>query len=674
MTSLAGVASCRIIRAGHVSHGGSAVSEGITTRSRLFRTGICRGYAGKKSGKLIASGDYRHGIKRHWEPAGCSRRSTPDSGGSGFGRQTRRGVNLDQVVGIDLGTTHSLVGVFANGRPELIANSHGSFLTPSVVGILEDGQVIVGAPAKEYRVTHPDRCSWAFKRWMGSDRKVKIADRTFTAPELSSLILRSLKADAEAALGAEVTDAVITVPAYFNDLQRKATQRAGELAGLRVRRIINEPTAAALTYGFHDRASEKHVLVIDLGGGTFDVTCMEIFEGTLEIVSTSGESFLGGEDFTDRLMSCVLKTLGQQLEVAEVKTPKLVARLRQECDVAKCRFSEHPSTEIRVPNESGDLDERSRRISVTREAFAKVCSGLLDRIKGPIGKALRDASRSPDSIDDVILVGGATRMPVLVDFVKQYFSREPLCRFNPDEVVALGAAVQAALIQDDSAVDDMVMTDVCPFTLGVETAKRFGHQVQDGYFAPVIHRNTTIPVSREEIFHTMWANQTEVLLSIYQGESRRVADNHKLGELKVHGLPPGPADQPFCVRFTYDLNGILEVEAFIPDTGKRFRTVLTNHAQDLTEREVKAAVEKMQQIKFYPRDDVENRRLVLFAERIVGEIAPHQRSTLEEAIDAFERAMSSGDRELFDATRQGLLMVLSSIGVSYDEHGGQAMR
>ncbi len=586
------------------------------------------------------------------------------------GKPGSEGKSLDPIVGIDLGTTNSLVGVFTDGKPQLIANPHGSFLTPSIVGLLEDGQIIVGAPAKEYRVTHPDRCSWAFKRLMGSDRKIEIGGKTFNAPELSSLVLRSLKADAEAHLGRPVSEAVITVPAYFNDHQRKATKRAGELAGLKVRRIINEPTAAALTYGFHDRGSTKKLIVIDLGGGTFDVTLMEIFEGTLEIVSTSGESFLGGEDFTDRLVSSVLKTIGQQLEVAEVRTPLLVSRLRQECDVAKCQFKDQPEASVRIPDDNGEIHDQSRKVKVTREAFAKVSSNLLDRIKGPIGKALRDGECGPEDIEDVILVGGATRMPILVEFAKEYFQREPLCTFNPDEVVALGATVQAALIQDDAAVEDLVMTDVCPFTLGVETAKRFGHQIQDGYFSPIIHRNTTIPVSREEVYSTMSANQTEVLLSIYQGESRKVKDNLKLGELKVKGIPPGPAGQSFCVRFTYDMNGILEVEAYIPDTGKRFRTVLTNHAQDLTEAEVAAAVTKMQKVKFYPRDNVENQRLVLFVERVVGEVSQHQRDALEEALDAFEAAMASGDREHFEAAREGLLLVLSALGLHYDEAQG----
>jgi molecular chaperone HscC len=584
-------------------------------------------------------------------------------------------VLLDAIVGIDLGTTHSLVGVFADGRPQLIRNPHGSFLTPSIVGVLEDGQIVVGAPAKDYRVVHPERCSWAFKRLMGIEKKLDLAGKSFTAPELSSLVLRSLKEDAEAQLGHAVTEAVITVPAYFNDFQRKATKRAGELAGLKVRRIINEPTAAALTYGFHDRAAEKKLIVIDLGGGTFDVTLMEIFEGTLEIISTAGESFLGGEDFTDRLVATVLKSIGQQLEQAEVRSPKLVSRLRQECDVAKCRLAEEAEVVVRVPNEQGEIVDEARTVKITREDFASLSTALIDRLKAPIGKTLRDGECDPADIEDIILVGGATRMPVLVDFVRTYFRKEPLCTFNPDEVVALGAAVQAALIRDDSAVNDMVLTDVCPFTLGINISKQFGHQHETGYYLPIIHRNTTIPVSREEIVSTLRTNQLELLLEVYQGESRKVKDNLKLGELKVTGIPPGPAGQPVGVRFTYDLNGILEVEAYVPETGQKFRTVLANHAQDLTDDEVAAAVRKMQQVKFYPRDDVQNQRLLRFVERLVGEIGQHHREQLEEAIDAFEHALASGDRDHFDAARDGLLMMLSSLGVDYDaEYGDETKK
>ncbi|WP_010584696.1 Hsp70 family protein [Schlesneria paludicola] len=575
-------------------------------------------------------------------------------------------------IGIDLGTTNSLCAVFRDGQPELIPNVHGSVLTPSVVGVLDDGSMLVGLPAKELRVTHPAQCAWCFKRWMGTNRKIRLGGRDYSAPELSSLILKSLKDDAEAFLKEAVTEAVITVPAYFNDHQRKATKLAAELAGLKVRRIINEPTAAALTYGFHEREAVKKLMVIDLGGGTFDVTLMEIFEGGLEIISTAGESHLGGEDFTNRLVATVLKQLGKEYETAELKTPLLVARLHEECERAKRQLLDAPQSRIRIPNDDGEINEKAVSVLVTREAFAKASKALVDRLKGPIGKVLRDGQVDPTEIDDLILVGGATRMPVVVDFVREFLSAEPLAKFNPDEVVALGAAVQAALISDNAAVSDMVMTDVCPFTLGVELAKEFGNYLEPGYFAPIIHRNTTIPVSKEQIFSTVATNQLEVTINVYQGEARKVKDNLKLGELSVKGIPPGPAGQPFLVRFTYDINGLLEVEACIPETGRKFQTVLTNHAADLTPKEIAAALEKMRKLKFYPRDDVKNKQLVLFCDRVVGEISPHLRESLEGAIDAFERAMSSGDREMFEVARSGLLIVLSSLGIEYESPEAEA--
>jgi len=569
------------------------------------------------------------------------------------------------IVGIDLGTTHSLVALFEDGQPKLIPNAHGDVLTPSVVGLLEDDQVVVGAAARELRVIKPERCAARFKRFMGTDQKLPLASRTFTAVELSSLVLKSLKHDAEAYLGMPVEEAVITVPAYFNDHQRKATKLAGEMAELRVRRIINEPTAAALTYGFHERQADKHLLVIDLGGGTFDVTLMEVFEGTLEIVATSGENFLGGEDFTDRLVAAVLNHAGLQLESAELKQPLRVARLREECERAKRCLRNEDKVAIRLPDERGEFGDGPAQLTVTNSTFAKLVAPILQRVSGPIHKALRDGGREPSEVDEAILVGGATRMKCLREYVERLMLKPPLMTFNPDEVVALGAAVQAALLSEDRAVDDMVMTDVCPHTLGVEVCKEFGRHHETGYFSPVIHRNTTIPVSREEIYATLTPNQYEVLLKVYQGESRRVKDNLLLGELRVDGIPPGPAGQEVVVRFTYDVNGILEVEAFLPTGAKRFRTVLTQNAASLTAAEIDAAVQKMQGIKFYPRDDVENRRLVLFCERAVGEVSTFHREELEVALDNFQQAMASGDREYFANARQGLLMVLSQLGLDY---------
>jgi molecular chaperone HscC len=437
------------------------------------------------------------------------------------------------------------------------------------------------------------------------------------------------------------------------------------MAGFQVRRIVNEPTAAALTYGFHDRNAEKHLMVIDLGGGTFDVTIMEVFDGSLEIVATSGESMLGGEDFTDRLVSHVLQSVGKRLESSEMRHPLLVSRLRQACEQAKIRLASNAVVDIRIPTEDGLLDSSQAPFHLRSTAFLEMMEPLLERLLGPIQRALRDSERSIDDIDEVIFVGGATRMPCLSDFLSHRLSVRPRADFNPDEVVALGAAVQAALISEDRAVDDMVMTDVCPHTLGVEIMKELGGQRVEGYFSPVIHRNTTIPVSKEGMFSTVEPNQYSLELRVFQGEGRKVKDNLLLGTLQVTGIPPGPAGSPIAVRFTYDANGILEVEAIVPSSGKRFSTVLAPASTGLTKKEIDKAVREMQQFKFYPRDEIENQRLLLFCERIVGEVSPFQRQELEAAIDMWEQALSSGDREFFESTKSGLLVMLSSLGFPF---------
>ncbi len=571
------------------------------------------------------------------------------------------------ILGIDLGTTNSLCAVFQDGKPVLIPNAHGEILTPSVVGFLDDGQVIVGAAAKELRVTKPAQTASRFKRLMGTEQKIQIGSKHFTAPELSSLVLKSLKADAEAFLKEAVVDVVISVPAYFNDYQRRATKFAGELAELNVLRIINEPTAAALTYGFHDRNADKSLLVIDLGGGTFDVTVMEIFEGNLEIISTAGESILGGEDFTDRIVSSILKKRKINFEAAELKYPLMIARLSHECEQAKQLLSQQEEATIRIPQQDGTFSQSPEEVTLTRESFKQETQHLLDRISRPVLKTLRDARKGIEDVGDVIFVGGATRMFLMEEFVIDKLKQTPLCEINPDEVVALGAAVQAALIADDRAVDDMVMTDVCPFTLGVEVSQEFGSRIATGYFMPIIHRNTTIPVSKEDSVSTIHDHQTEMSICVYQGEHRKVEGNLFLGELKVRGIPSGPKGKVVLIRFTYDMNGILEVEAIVDETGKKASVVLANNAQGLDEREMRQAVKKLQKLKYYPRDDSRNRRLLLFCEKLVGEVSPHQREGLEMAINQYEDAMASNEREYFESARENLLIVLSELGANYHE-------
>lgn len=573
---------------------------------------------------------------------------------------------MPDAIGLDLGTTNSLCAIFVDGKPKLIPNSHGRFLTPSMVGVLQSGEIVVGETAKELQITHPKRVASRFKRSMGTNHSFALADRSFTPQELSSLILKSLVADAESHLNRPVKEAVITVPAYFNDAQRKATHLAGELAGLRVRRIINEPTAAALVYGFHQRDVEKHLCVIDLGGGTFDVTIMEIFEGTMEILSTAGESMLGGEDFTDRIVAEILLGQGKQLESEELVNAAVVSRLRAECESAKRQLVDQRQSEIRMPNDSGEIPPNASVLKIDDETFRKWCQPLMSRIALPIERALRDADCSPDSMDDVVLVGGATRMPVLVDFVRDFFGRPIDAKYNPDEVVALGASIQAALIEQDQGVDDLVMTDVCPFTLGIAVVKDIGGRIHDGYFTPVLHRNTTIPVSREQVFCTVSPNQREVVIRIYQGDARKVTNNVGLGELTVKDIPSGPAGTPINVRFTYDLNGILEVEAYT-NGGQKHRIVLTNQVQGLSPQEVDAAVDRLQNLKFYPREDLRYQHLARYCERMMGEIHPQHRAQLDQVLDAFESALALGDRNVCESCREALLITLSSLGIPYDE-------
>lgn len=571
------------------------------------------------------------------------------------------------IIGIDLGTTNSLSAVFQTERPVLIPSAHGRYLTPSVVARLEDGQILVGDAAKELRVTKPHLCASRFKRLMGTQEAIQLGNQSFTAPELSSFVLRSLKSDAEKFLSKPISKAVITVPAYFNDLQRRATRFAGELAGLEVVRVINEPTAAALTYGFYDRDLRKKLMVIDLGGGTFDVTIMEVFERMLEIIASAGESMLGGEDFTDRIASNILMKFGLQPEIVEHKHPLQLARLRQKCEEAKIKLLANETVEIPLPTQSGDVDPSGQPVSIHRDEFEKWMEPLLTRLMKPIERALGDANLGVDQLDEVLLVGGATRMNCLQNFLASRLKRKPLCEYNPDEVVAMGAAIQAALIEDNVAVEDMVMTDVCPHTLGIEVCKHFGGEFIPGYFEPIIHRNTTIPVSREKRFSTVAANQTEVQLRVYQGEGRRAEDNLLLGELKVDGIPLGKAGAGFDVRFSYDPSGILEVEVVIPQSGKTHRAVISHPDSRMNPKQVQEIVRKLQKVKFYPRDLLENKRLLSYCERILGELPIHLREELDEMLDSFENGLRSGDSSYYEQTRHQLQIWLSTHGFTFDE-------
>ena len=576
------------------------------------------------------------------------------------------------IVGIDLGTTYSAVAALKDGTPEILPSPAGDRLTPSVVAFDEEGRPLVGRAAREYETLHPDRAASVFKRQMGTNWSVKLGGQDRTAVDLSALVLADLKATAEAALGEPVERAVVTVPAYFNDAQRTATIEAGEAAGLSVARIINEPTAAAIAYGLHDNEADRTAVVVDLGGGTFDVSVIEQFEGVVEVRASAGEIFLGGEDFTTALVAFVLRRQGGNIEVAEMKAPGKVARLRHECERAKRQLTQGESAAVRVPDDAGRIAEGAAEVTVTKKDFEEATKNLLDRVVRPLRRALGDARLKPDDVDDVILVGGATRMPQVVTMCDLLFSKPPLSTLPADEVVALGAAVQGGLVEKNRGLGDLVVTDVCPFTLGVETTREIGHQRRDGYFMPIIPRNTPIPTSRVERVGTVHANQTQIRVKVFQGESRMVEENLLLGEFEVGGIPKGPAGQSIDIRFTYDLNGVLEAEATVVDTEEKATLVITRHASGMDTSEVRRAIAAMAELKKEWRDEPENRTLLLRAERLYKDLTGIDREALDELITAFEFALAEKDEEGADIFRRELGMFVSARDRGFETDGESA--
>jgi molecular chaperone HscC len=573
------------------------------------------------------------------------------------------------IIGIDLGTTNSAAAHMTADGPQLIPNALGEVLTPSVVGMDPDGRLQVGRGAKELQVLHPDRCAALFKRHMGTEWSTVLGGRKFTPEQLSGMVLRTLREDAEVHLGKPVEAAVITVPAYFNEHQRKATLNAGRIAGLEVKRILNEPTAAAIAYGLHQSDEERLLAIVDLGGGTFDVSIVEQFSGTLEVRASSGESFLGGEDFTRTMAARVLEQQGYRFEPAELEAPLLVSRLIQQCEVAKCLLSRQETATVRVPDKKGEFHDDSPKVTLARTQVDGWCKHILNRIELPIRRTLGDAGLTRADINEVVLVGGATRMPQVIERVTELFGREPQCRLNPDEVVALGAAVQAGLIARDEGVRDLVVTDVSPFTLGIEVSKRRGLEHAEGYFLPIINRNTTIPVSRVHRVQTIQANQTKMSLKIYQGENRRVENNLLLGELTVDNIPRGPAGQSVDVRFTYDLNGVLEVEATVVETERKVNHLITRYARGLSEQQIQNAVTAMQALKTHPREETANRFLLRRAERVYQELPLLERQLLSEMLDGFEEAMNNGEAETIERFREALAKFLKQFDPGSDEDG-----
>ncbi|REJ15182.1 MAG: molecular chaperone DnaK [Paenibacillaceae bacterium] len=580
---------------------------------------------------------------------------------------------MSKVIGIDLGTTNSCVAVMEGGEAVVIPNPEGSRTTPSVVGFKKDGERIVGETAKRQAITNPDRTIISIKRHMGTNHKVNIDGKEYTPQEISAFILMKLKADAEAYLGQPVTKAVITVPAYFNDSQRQATKDAGKIAGLEVLRIVNEPTAAALAYGL-DKEEDQTILVYDLGGGTFDVSILELGDGFFEVKATSGDNHLGGDDFDQAIMDWLASEFKKEHGVDLMKDKAAVQRLKDAAEKAKKELSGVLTTTISLPFITMvDGVPQHLEMNLTRAKFEELTAHLVERTLGPTRQALSDAGLTPADIDKVVLVGGSTRIPAVQEAIKKLIGKEPHKGVNPDEVVALGAAIQAGVLTGD--VKDVVLLDVTPLSLGIETA--------GGVFTKMIERNTTIPTSKSQIFSTFSDNQTSVEIHVLQGERAMAADNKTLGRFILSDIPPAPRGVPQIeVTFDIDANGIVNVSAVDKGTGRSQKITITS-SSGLTPEEIERMQKEAEQ---YAEEDRKRRelveaknsadQLVYTVEKTLKDLGDKvDASEIQKANDAKEKvkkAMESNDINAIKSATEELSNVVQQLSVKlYQQAGAQ---
>lgn len=546
------------------------------------------------------------------------------------------------IIGIDLGTTNSLAAYYTEEGPKIIPNRLGNRLTPSVVSMDENEQIYVGDSAVERNLLYPGSTVSVFKRDMGSQKKFNLLHKSFTAEELSSFVLRALKEDAEHYLGEEVTEAVISVPAYFNDARRRATKRAGELAGLKVERIISEPTAAAVAVGIYQQKERSRFLVFDLGGGTFDVSILDHFDTILEVRAVAGDNFLGGEDFTAVLENMFYDKFTQFDRLS--LDSKTIRHIHKQAEQCKIGFSDNHTSVMECK-----IGEELFSMEVKLSEYENACEELLERIRKPVKRSLSDAHIRLSDIDRVVMVGGATKSPVIRRFAAKLFRMLPDTSVNPDEIVALGAAVQGAMKERTESIKEVILTDVCPFTLGTEVVREWEHgRFENGVFCPIIDRNTVIPTSRTERLYTIRDNQTKISVNVLQGESRFAENNLSLGELLID-VPAGKAGQEAVdVTYTYDINSILEVEVAVVSTGKKVKQVFRDRDLDMTEEEIQERLETLSYLKIHPRDREENKYLLLRGERIYEESVGEKRIYVEAALHEYEKALNTYDNAIIE--------------------------